>query len=480
MNRLTFTISLLFISLLSVAEDIPEGYYSQAVGKKDSLLKRALYEAVCGGERYEYGTNQYHSTSNPPSWEKGDLKAYGTWYAFPLTDRREDGTIWDMYSLCNRYFPHKQGESACSMNIEHCLPKSWWGGEVNNAYKDLYNLNPSDQRANSQKSNYPPGHVLKGDKFDNGSFRMDSKSKSQYGYACYEPAEEYRGDFARTYFYMVTAYTDLGWSTPYIDATRYQMFTDVIVGVLLDWHRADPVSEKERCRADYISSLQHNRNPYIDYPELVEYIWGDKKGQSWSLPDADVSFTDCPEWGDNEPYESEYDTLLSLSAVTAALVRTVEGGYASEKVQSNGTAALTMGTSSTDGYVSFSKLCLPDNATLVLRASIYNTAQDMQLNIYSNRQLLYTLTDTTVQETRNEKFYRLSIPQHTDSLTIMSVGGSTAHRACIQEIYLLAPKKMTDLEQTETKGREYKKVLRNGRVEIETPDRTYLLNGISY
>ena len=55
------------------------------------------------------------------------------------------------------------------------------------------------------------------------------------------------------------------------------MFSDAIIGVLLDWHRADPVSDKERCRMDVISDIQGNRNPYIDYPELVEYIWGNKK-----------------------------------------------------------------------------------------------------------------------------------------------------------------------------------------------------------
>ena len=62
---------------------------------------------------------------------------------------------------------------------------------MNEAYKDLYNLNPSDQRANGQKSNYAPGHIKTGDKFDNGSFRMDwcldafsmtATVKSRFGY----------------------------------------------------------------------------------------------------------------------------------------------------------------------------------------------------------------------------------------------------------------------------------------------------------
>ena len=169
----------LFFALGMMAEAIPANFYDGINGKKDAELKTALSLLVRGGERYDYGTNQYHTSSNPPEWQKGDLKAYGTWQALPLTDMHPDGIVWDMYSNCVRYYPNKQGESGCSLNIEHCLPKSWWGGTDNEGYKDLFNLNPSDQRANSQKSNYAPGHVVKGDKFDNGSFRMDSKNKSQ-------------------------------------------------------------------------------------------------------------------------------------------------------------------------------------------------------------------------------------------------------------------------------------------------------------
>jgi len=49
--------------------------------------------------------------------------------------------------------------------------------------------------------------------------------------------------------------------------------------VLIQWHRQDPVSEKEIKRADAVSNFQHNRNPFIDYPYLAEYIWGERAGQ---------------------------------------------------------------------------------------------------------------------------------------------------------------------------------------------------------
>ena len=473
------------MSLPIMAEDIPLSYYDDIEGKSDSVLKSELSRICRGGVRYDYGANSYHSTNNPPEWLKGDLKSFGTWQAFPVTDMREDGTIWDMYSNSMRYFPSKRGDSGCSLNIEHCLPKSWWGGAVNDAYKDLYNLNPSDQRANGQKSNYPPGHVKRGDKFDNGSFRMDSKNSSGYGYICFEPAAEYRGDFARAYFYIATAYESLDWTayTSYISSATYLMFSDSIQKVLLDWHRADPVSSKEICRADRISTIQHNRNPFIDYPELVEYIWGNKKGTVVSLSSLVCTAGGSSVCHDYVPPRDTlhlYDTLINLPAVTAALVNAVEGGSAIG-VQSNGTASATMGSGSTDGQITFSGLTLTDTAVLVFRASPYNSASSMQLDVYADESLLRSIQETVVQETRNEVRYRLTVPAGTSSLRLISVGGGTSKRACLQELYLLTPRQNIETRVESGEPREESgeavKVIVNGRLLFRHSSGTYDILG---
>ena len=487
------TLSLLSVVLCSLglmAESIPAGYYNHINGLSDSLLKSALHDSICGGVRYEYGPNQYHSSNNPPEWQKGDLKAYGTWQALPETDRREDGTVWDMYSNSTRYYPAKQGESGCSLNIEHCLPKSWWGWSTSDtrdtslmAYKDLYNLNPSDAQANSNKSNYAPGHVKVGDKFDNGSFRMDSKNKSRYNYICFEPAPEYRGDFARAYFYMVTAYENLTWASSYsqyVSNSHYRMFSDSIEKVLLDWHRADPVSDKELCRADRISSIQHNRNPYIDYPILVEYIWGNLQGQAVNLAQlTPTAVGTCPEYIPAVDTEHLYDTLINLPALTKNIVNALPNGYASDKIQSNGTASITMGASTTDGWLSFRNLALTDTATLVFRASIYNTATSMQLDVYAGTTLIQSITQSFTQ-TRSELIYRVTIPAGTDSITVKSVGGSTTKRACMQELYLLQRKPSSPTgvcnAQAETKP-QAQLILRNGVLYIVRDQEIYTLDG---
>ena len=484
----TYRIPLVWLAVLLPmmlsAEPIPTGYYDSIAGKSDSILKTTLSLICRGGVRYEYGTNQYHSTNNPPEWVAGDLKAFGTWQAFPLTDIREDGSIWDMYSNSQRYFPNKQGESGCSLNIEHCLPKSWWGGTVNDAYKDLYHLNPSDQRANSQKSNYAPGHVKKGDKFDNGSFRMDKATSSGYGYICFEPAPEYRGDFARAYFYIATAYEDITWTayTDYINNNSYLMFSDAIQQVLLDWHRADPVSDKEICRAEAISSIQHNRNPFIDYPDLVEYIWGNKKGQAVVMDSLTCTYGTgtCIEY---QPVVLPcicYDTLISLPAITAALVNAIPGGSANSGIQSNGTSSITMGKSSTDGEISFTGLNTTDSTVLRFRASPYNSATSMKLEIYANDVLIRTIQETVVQETRNEVYYNTPIPVGTNSIRILSVGGSTSKRACMQELYLLKP--LTDYNpgttvEAASNEQSPRKMLRDGQIYIVRGNREFNILG---
>ena len=198
------------------AEDMPVGYYNAIQGTQDSVLKATLHQIIKGGERYVYGSTTYHTTNNIKNgdtiWIKGDLKAYGTWHGFQSCDQQSDGSIWDMYSTTKRYFPIKGG-SAAGMDIEHSLPKSWWGGNENDAYKDLYLLNPADRVANNNKSNYPPGILNDSNKVNNHVFFMGKDT--QWNDYAFSVIDEYKGDFARAYFYVATAYHDMTWDSKY-------------------------------------------------------------------------------------------------------------------------------------------------------------------------------------------------------------------------------------------------------------------------
>jgi hypothetical protein len=54
------------------------------------------------------------------------------------------------------------------------------------------------------------------------------------------------------------------------------------LATLLDWHRNDPPDDFEMNRNNVIYNWQFNRNPFIDQPDLVEYIWGNNVGGIWS------------------------------------------------------------------------------------------------------------------------------------------------------------------------------------------------------
>jgi len=95
----------------------------------------------------------------------------------------------------------------------------------------------------------------------------------------WEPADEYKGDFSRAYMYMVTAYEEYsllwtGNSVNQLDNNTYLVFEQWAVDMLLKWCEQDPVSQKEINRNNEVYKIQGNRNPYIDYQLMAEYVWG--------------------------------------------------------------------------------------------------------------------------------------------------------------------------------------------------------------
>lgn len=248
---------------------MPAFYYEDAQGLKDEALKSTLGAIIHCGVRYKYGS--------------GNKK---TWDGFYHTDRdTTNNIVLDMYSNETRYFnPAKPTASVLELDIEHMFPKSWWGGDVNEAYCDLFHLVPADYSANRSKSNHAPG-IPSDTTFWNGSFATGNGSA--YGLQkVFCPADEYKGDFARAYFYIATCYGDsLQWeqsgdAAKAMTNTHWQEFQPWLRDLLLEWHKMDPVSNKEKQRAIEVNKIQGNRNPFIDYPQLADYIWGEKQGQS--------------------------------------------------------------------------------------------------------------------------------------------------------------------------------------------------------
>jgi len=253
--------------LAGISAEVPAGYYSKAVGKSKSDLKTALCEIILPH------TEVSSYSALPSYFQQTDL--------YP-----ESRQWWDMYSDIPFYAPSFKG-----LNREHSLPKSWWGGTTTiPAYVDLNHLYPSEAAANQAKSNYPLGIVTGTPKFDNGISKVGYGITSGGAPFVFEPDDEYKGDFARTYFYMVTCYQNLKWK--YTWMTRdgvYPSLQGWAIDLLLQWHRDDPVSQKELRRNEEVYKIQNNRNPFIDYPELAELIWGRRVGEAFnpsSTPDV--------------------------------------------------------------------------------------------------------------------------------------------------------------------------------------------------
>ena len=253
------------------------GYYASANGLSGYVLKTELHNIISAG----------HSAQG--------YSALWTFYSNYERDNyyEADGSLLDIYSenpngsdpytytsssdQCGSY----SGEGSC-YNREHTFPRSWFGGAIEPMNSDVHHIYASDGYVNGKRSSYPYGEVATASyTSSNGSKLGSAESGLGYSGTVFEPIDEFKGDLARTYFYMATRYEDVisGWETQssYGDAvlngSSDQVFEIWYLNLMKSWHNADPVSQKELDRNDAAYSHQGNRNPFIDHPELVAEIW---------------------------------------------------------------------------------------------------------------------------------------------------------------------------------------------------------------
>jgi endonuclease I len=179
---------------------------------------------------------------------------------------------WPESKECGNY----KAEGDC-FNREHIWPKSWFGGfdMGQEAETDLFELWPSDGYVNGLRGDLPLGPVDKSTityTSTNGCLVGYCDNSTGYTGRCFEPADLYKGDIARSYFYLSTAYWNK-WSccdTVQNDGSDMKTWME---NVMRSWHAGDPVDKSETERNDEIyTNWQENRNPFIDHPEWVEQI----------------------------------------------------------------------------------------------------------------------------------------------------------------------------------------------------------------
>lgn len=295
----------------------PENYYLSCEGKTGAALLSELCEVV--------GPHTTVSYDN-------------LYTVYKTSDVHEDGSVWDMYSTKNwgKNYTKCGNYSAVGdcINREHSFPKSWFD-KKKPMYSDAFHIYPTDGKVNGQRSSFPYGECVNGTTLTNGSIKgLGKLGKSTFpGYSgtVFEPDDKYKGDFARSYFYMAAAYNDKisTWKSDMLAGNSYPAFSSWALDLLLKWHRQDPVSQKELDRNEAVSIHQDNRNPFIDHPELVEYIWGNKQGVAWKIGAGNEPAIVSP------VNSSDLDMGLSAVGVARTSAVTVKGSNLSEDVRVN-------------------------------------------------------------------------------------------------------------------------------------------------
>ena len=253
----------LTLALGAVWAQAPNGsgsYYQSANGLKGKALKTKLSSIISSGVNV--------------------ISYSGLYDAYRQTDTRSDGYVRDWYSNITNYRHGidnkgnytKEGDM---YNREHSVPQSWFGN--GNIKSDIVHVLPTDGYVNNRRSAYPFGEVNSATYTSaNGYCKLGSCKTQGYTGTVFEPNDEIKGDIARIYFYMITRYESSCGSWGHdVFTTTYPGLTQWTLNMMMRWSKDDPVDDREIERNNAVYATQHNRNPYVDYPGLEEYTWGD-------------------------------------------------------------------------------------------------------------------------------------------------------------------------------------------------------------
>ncbi len=378
MKKALATLFLLALTSLSILAQIPNGYYNNANGKTGDELKIALHNIIKGHHVVGYN---------------------GLINAFAYTDCKPNGKIWDIYSnveyspstgLCGEY----EQEGDC-WNREHTWPQSWFN-ESTTPRSDLFHVYPTDGYVNGQRSNYPYGEVNRPIYTSGNGSKLGPCITSGYSGRVFEPIDEYKGDIARSYFYMSVRYYDEDSDWGMSGMTNKSEILPWAMNMLLRWSDEDPVSDKEIARNNAVYGYQNNRNPFIDHPEYAHMIWdqnwqggvyynitcatglshGSVSAPESAMEGTTVSITATPEPG----YMVDTYTVYKTGSPSTTVMVSSNGtftmpGYAvtvsATFVQNNNYYDITLGTVS-HGTITASEASARSGMTITLTATPNN------------------------------------------------------------------------------------------------------------
>lgn len=327
-----------FLLFADVVRSQPAGYYDTAAGLTGTQLQQALHDII-----------DNHTVSTYT-----DL-----WTHFQSTDKRSDGKVWDMYSdipsgtpvysyifvtnQCGNY----DSEGDC-YNREHSFPKSWFGdNETIPAYTDLFHLYPTDGYVNNRRGNYPYGTTSAATWTSTNGSRLGTCSYPGYTGTVFEPVNAYKGDFARTYFYMAVRYYGEDDLWPGSEMVTGSQLKPWALKMLMEWDQADPVSQKETDRNNAVYLIQGNRNPFIDNTSYVNLIWGSQN----NIGDADAEAAAARVWPNPAATTATIELPDRFSSGYRLKVLNVSGKVIMDRTVSGKPVTLDVGGFETGYYI---------------------------------------------------------------------------------------------------------------------------------
>jgi len=250
----------------------PVWYYDTVDISTPATIRATVHNIIDGHTKIPY------TSSSTDTWNVLELADEDPYNSDRVLDVYQNRTF-TKYSAGNSYY-----------NREHSWPKSLGfpdDGSSNLPYSDCHHLFICDIEYNSARGNLYYDDCVSGctsyaaDYYDgqSGTNRRDSNSWGTW--------EGRKGDVARAMFYMDVRYSGDTGSEPDLILTDNASLIQTSGGnnasvaymgllqTLLEWHFDDPVDDKERDRNDAVYTYQGNRNPFIDHPEWVGYIFDD-------------------------------------------------------------------------------------------------------------------------------------------------------------------------------------------------------------
>ena len=258
-------------------------YYNTIGNSSGTTLKTALYNKILGHTVTPYGSG-----------------SSGLWATYPTTDPFYNGKVWDIYSTrldVNSPFEFTFSSDQCGTyavegdcyNREHSFPQSWFS-QASPMVSDMFHIYPTDGKVNGIRSNYPFGEVSSPTYTTMQGAKLGNNITPGYTGIVFEPINDYKGDLARSFFYMATRYQNLiaswqnnGNANDVLAGNNTTVYDPWFIDLLLKWHNQDPPSVKEINRNNAIYGYQSNRNPFVDSPQYVHKIWGLKLANEPSL-----------------------------------------------------------------------------------------------------------------------------------------------------------------------------------------------------